>query len=43
LKRALKGSTRPEAVAAWSSVQEKLNLNKTFQWTVKTAAELNNT
>jgi hypothetical protein len=25
----------PEAVAAWSSVQEKLNPNKTFQRTVK--------
>jgi hypothetical protein len=30
----------PEAVATWGSVPEKLNLNKTFQRTVKTAAEL---
>jgi len=30
----------PEAVAAWGPVQEKLNFNKTFQRTLKTAAEL---
>jgi hypothetical protein len=40
LKRAVKDSTMPEAVAAWGSVPEKLNPNKTFQRTVKTAAEL---
>jgi hypothetical protein len=30
----------PEAVAAWGSVPEKLNPNKTFQRMVKTTAEL---
>jgi len=30
----------PKAVPAWGSVPEKLNPNKTFQRTVKTAAEL---
>jgi len=40
LKRAVKDSAMPEAVAAWGPVQEKLNFNKTFQRTLKTAAEL---